>query len=141
MKRLALLIALLLASAASAQEGDLYPVLDGGVVKIKVAIPASDPDFTDTASLQVVQLNGSAGELLLNCAPDAGPGQTVLFSAVTVENPGDGQAAIVKARAYALPECAGDLYTDSVNTAFVRFAGPGAPTLVDPDGDSDITIP
>jgi hypothetical protein len=133
----------LIASPGFAQEGDKYPLLDAGVVKIKAAIPESDPAFSDTASVCVVQLNGSAGETILpgGIAPDVAPGQTVLFSAVTVENPGDGQMGILKARAYAASGCAGDLFTDSVNTAFVRFVGPGAPVLVDPVGDADVTVP
>jgi hypothetical protein len=121
---------------------DIYPVLDGGVVKVRVEAAPEDPGMTGTASLGVVQMNGSAGETLLVCAPDAGNGVTASFDSVVAENPGGGEMAIIKGRAYPAPGCTGDLSADSANTAYVRFVGPAAPSLVEPDGTPpDITIP
>ena len=135
-------IALLFASVAGAQAPDVYPILEGGIVKVGVQTAASQVDVADTASAGIVQLNSATGEKLLVCAPDAGPGQTVLFTDVTVENPGGGAAAQIKARAFSAAGCAGDLFSDSENSGFVRFAGPGSPIVVDvAAGDADITIP
>jgi hypothetical protein len=121
----------------------VYPVLDGGVVRVVAGTAASGPDSPDTASLGIVQVNTSEGEALLKCAADVGPGLTVAFSAVTVENPGGGESGIIKARAYLVAGCEGDLYSDSENTGYVRFVGPSSPTLLDPDSvpTPDVTIP
>ena len=133
---------LLIGAGASAQVVDVYPVLDGGVVRVQVQAAAAVPDVADTASIGVVQMNAAAGETLLMCAPQAGPDDTVLFSAVTVENPGGGENGVIRGRAFSLQDCEGDLFADSVNTGYVRFVGPASPSLVDPDsGPPTITIP
>ncbi len=130
------------ASAASAQVADVYPVLDGGVIKVKVETAATAEGVADTASVSIIQTNAAAGEVQLNCAPDVGPGQSVLFTNVVVENPGAGSPGTVKARAFSAANCEGDLYEDSANTAIVRFVGPAAPSIVDPaSGPADIDIP
>ena len=133
---------LLIGSVASAQVVDVYPVLDGGVVKVSVQAAATQTDVADTASIAIVQMNAAAGETVLACAPQAGPGETVLFSAVTVENPGGGENGVIRGRAFSLQDCEGDLFADSVNTGYVRFVGPASPSLVDPDSTPPtITIP
>jgi hypothetical protein len=135
-------LGLFLGSAALAQPADVFPLLDGGVVRVVAATGPAAPEVPDTASLAVIQMNGSSGETIVACAPDAPPGVTVAFSAVTVENPGGGEDAIIKARSYALAGCTGDLYANSVNTGFVRFLGPLPPTLMPGDTPTiDLTIP
>jgi hypothetical protein len=130
------------ASATAQPAPDIYPVLEGGVVTIKAQAAASTPDIADTASMCLVQMNASAGEVILEPkANTVGPGEVVQYVAVTVENPGGGEAGIVKARAFSAPNCEGDLYADSDNTAHVRFVGPAAPSIVSPDTPSDIDVP
>jgi hypothetical protein len=141
------LVILALAAPALAQPTDIYPVLDGGVVRVIVQAGASDPARPDTASVGVIQTNAGVGETLLlmqggapACA-NLGPTQSILFSTVVVENPGGGADGIVKARGYTMADCAGDLYNDSANTAFVRFVGPSSPAIM-PEGTTiDFTIP
>ena len=139
-----LLLALTAVIAVAARgEPDLYPVLEAGIVKLTVRTAPHSITEYDTTSIGIVQLNApGGGEALLVCAPDAGPGLTVGFVGVVARNPGDGSAARLKARAYPALGCTGDLTSDSDNSAFVRFAGPGSPTIIDvaPE-DADVIVP
>ena len=131
-----------LALPAYAQPADIYPPLTSGMVTVDAQVGEVASDRADTASLGIIQTNAASGEALLICAPSVIPGQTVRFSSVTVENPGDGTPGVLKARAYSVSDCTGDLTEDSQNAAYVLFSGPSAPTLVPFGSDPpDVVIP
>jgi len=141
--RLALLLVFLaLPFAAVAQPADLYPPLVTGTVQITAEMGAYQEGVVDAASLAIVQMNAASGAVNLVCASDVTPGQVGAFSEVAVEAPGDGSPAILKARAFTAPDCTGDFYADSLNSAHVVFGAPAEPMLI-PFGSKppDVTVP
>ena len=121
-----LLIFLSLLIPASIAAESYYPPLLGGTIDMNIQTDIHVEGTPDTGSVALVQMpNGT----ILDCK-DAGPDELVDMDTVTVVNPNDGSPGLVKARAYVMPGCAGDVFTDSDDTAYVYFSGPGKPKLV-----------